>query len=191
VTPEHRCEKEAARNHRILHRTKARELGMSPGAISRRLASGRWRVALPNVYLTGGGPLDWKARLASACAWAGPDAVVSHTAAAELLGLLTTRKAVCVTVPRKKNSAHGVEVHWDPAGAGRTVTIDGIRATCIEHTLVDLCRTAKRPLALSIVERAIRQDRTDLGRLTRFVKQNGAAPSKRSDGYSRNVSLWG
>lgn len=143
---------------------------MSSAALSRRVRSKRWRLIYPSVYFVGAGRITWEARLAAACAWAGPDAVVSHLAAAQLHGLLASRDADSITVSRKKNSAHGVEVHWDPAGVGRSVKVDGIPATSAERTILDICRTSPRRFALEIVERAIRNNRTNLRRLTNLLE---------------------
>jgi hypothetical protein len=176
MTPDHRCEIEAAKNHSIIDRLTALALGMSASAIARRLETGRWRVVYPGVYFVGAGEITWKARLVAACAWAGPGAVVSHIAAAQLHGLFTSRNQICVSVPKRVNSRHGVKVHWAPAGCGRTSKIDGIPVTCIERTIIDMCRSATRRFAIEIVERAIRRKRTNLKRLDEFLQDEETKP---------------
>jgi hypothetical protein len=153
---------------------------MSPAAISRRLASGRWILIYPNVYLVGAGRIGRKTRLMAACRWAGPDAVISHTSAAELLGLEPGRAGrVTLTTPGKKNSAHGIEVYQDVTMATeRIVKVDGIPTTTVERTILDLCRIFERMRAVTLIERAIREGRTNLPRLAR-VLGTGGAPNRR------------
>jgi very-short-patch-repair endonuclease len=147
---------------------------MKSSAIARRLETKRWRVVYPSVYFVGGGSIDWKARLAAACTWAGPNAAVSHLAAAQLHGLLTSTGKICITVAERKTSAHGIEVHLSPRGAGQIVAMDRIPVTSVDRTILDVCRNSGRAFSLSIVERAIRQGRTDLRRLARTLEDDGA-----------------
>jgi hypothetical protein len=151
---------------------------MSATATSRRVRSKRWTIVYPSVYFIGPGQIPWKSRLAAACAWAGTDAVVSHLAAAQLHGLLTSRNAVSVTVGRKKNSANGVEVHWHPDGVGQTVKVDGIPVTSVERTILDICRSSRRRFALEITERAIRGGRTNLRRLVKLLDDPATKPCR-------------
>jgi very-short-patch-repair endonuclease len=170
-TPEHRCEIEALPHHRIIDRDKALELGMSTKSISRRLASRRWRIVYPNTYFVGPGTIPWKSRLVAACRWAGPGSVVSHMAAAQLHGLLRSVDRVSVTSARRLNSRHGIEVHWAPKGTGRNVTVDSIPSTSVERTLLDISRRAGRPFAIELVERSIRDGRTNLRRLAALLDE--------------------
>jgi very-short-patch-repair endonuclease len=142
------------------------------------LSAGRWRTIYPGVYFLGAGKISWKARLAAACLWAGDGSVVSHLAAAQLHGLIADRNPVAITVPHKKNSAHGIEIHWDPSGPGRRATLDGIPVTSVERTLADVCRTAKRTFAVEIVERAIRGKHTNLRRLIRSLEAPDTKPCR-------------
>jgi Transcriptional regulator, AbiEi antitoxin len=74
----------AARQHGVFARRQALELGFSARQVDAHVQSGQWRVVRRGVYLVGGCPLDWPARL-----WCGvlsTGGVVSHRAAAALWG---------------------------------------------------------------------------------------------------------
>ena len=60
------------------------EAGLSPKQIQSRVAWGVLVPVHPSVYLVAAAPVTWEQRLLAACLAAGPSAVVSHRAAAEL-----------------------------------------------------------------------------------------------------------
>jgi hypothetical protein len=64
---------------------------MSPSAISRRIAEGRWLKYLPGVYRIAGAPEQWRTKLMGALLWAGRDSAVAHRAAGALWSLEVVR----------------------------------------------------------------------------------------------------
>jgi predicted RNA-binding protein YlqC (UPF0109 family) len=178
MTPEHKCEIVAAKNHFVLSRQQAFEMGMSKAGIARRLKSGRWRLIYPGVYFIGSGEITWESRLAGACLWGGAEAVISHMAALQLHGLFTSKDHVSITVSKRRNACRGIEVHCDPKGGGRVLRINGIPVTTIERAIVDVCRRSKRPFAVEIVERAIRGKRSNLKRLAKHLENPETRPCR-------------
>jgi very-short-patch-repair endonuclease len=104
----------------------------------------------------------------AAVLWAGEGAVISHRSAARLHGLSHGEAVIEITLPRKKNSAHGVIVHVDPdVAALPTAKIDGLPVTLIARTIFDLCGVLPYPAAAETLIDAIRNDRVDVPALGR------------------------
>jgi very-short-patch-repair endonuclease len=98
----------------LITRKEALARGISEDAIFRKLKRGDWQELFPKVYSTSPLLPSWEQRLLACCAWAGPDALVSHRAAAELLGLTRrTEKFVELTVVRNvRSSLPDVVLHY-------------------------------------------------------------------------------
>ena len=76
---------------------------------------------------------------------AGPDAVLSHRAAAALLGIrATARRRVDVTVPRAVRSQAGIEVHRGRVPFDELFVFQGIPVTTPPRTLLDLAAVVPR-----------------------------------------------
>lgn len=113
-------------------------LGMSRWAIARRVQSGLIESAYPGVYRMAAGLKSWRQELLGACLWANqhlPDdwpgettAVVSHEAAAALLGLDGFQEGpVVLTTPRLPQfKGSRLTVHRGWAEQRFTVMHDGI-----------------------------------------------------------------
>lgn len=136
-------------------------LGMSPGAIRHRIASGRLHLLWRGVYAVGRPDVDRHGRWMAAVLSCGPAALLSHGSAAALWGLQPPSPGIDVVVPYRVNRHRpGIRVHrqvgFDPA---QRRLVDGIPVTCLVSTLVDLasCVSTKR------LERAVNEaDRLDL-----------------------------
>lgn len=131
----------AASQYGLLTRAQASSLGATPKMIERRLRAGRWAVMAPGVYSLPGMAPSWRRDLVTACLQAGPEAVVSHEAAAALHGLETFLPGpVVVTLPHGDHQRQRVGRLRQSTDLGlrhRTVT-DGIPVTTVARTLVDL-----------------------------------------------------
>lgn len=88
----------------VISRAQARTAGLSPDAIDRRIARGRWDRLHPGVYLAADHPYTDEVRLRAAVLWAGKDAV-AHGASAAWWHDLGARlpATVEVTVRRDRN----------------------------------------------------------------------------------------
>src|SRR4051812_37788840 len=90
----------ADRQYGVITLAQLRELGLSPSAVRDRVAAGRLRRLYRGVYAFGHTALRPEGRVLAAVMACGPDAVASHRAAADLLGLLKSARAgVDVTSP--------------------------------------------------------------------------------------------
>ncbi|MEX0664530.1 MAG: hypothetical protein WD598_07130 [Acidimicrobiia bacterium] len=157
--PDVRLAEFAARNHGTFSTTHARLLGFTDDLIEHRLAAGRWTALYLNSYRLAGVPPTWQGDLLAAC-WAGGfRAVASHRSSAALWGLPGGRTMPAeITTPRWLRARHpSVEVHETMAVEGVDLaSVDGIPATSVERTLLDLAavsgdRTVE--LALDAAER--------------------------------------
>jgi len=129
-------------------------LGLTADARKRRIAQRRLVVVHRGVYAVGHGELTERGRFRAAVVAAGADALLSHLAAARLLGLWerpVTR--IDVTVPRSRcPSPRGVTVHR--ARSVEATHVRGIACTTVPQTLVDLAPT---PMLEAVFERAERR----------------------------------
>src|SRR5262245_50358563 len=84
----------ARRQHGVFARDQLIALGVSRRQIDHRVRSGRWDIVLPRVLRMSGGAYTAFVGAMAAALWAGPDAFVSHGAAAVLAGF------ECVRAPK-------------------------------------------------------------------------------------------
>lgn len=124
-------------------------LGLHPRTVARQASAGRLEQLYPGVYRVGGSPPTWRQGLFAACAWAGgpPErwpsgarTVASHRAAARLHGLDGFEEAaVEVTAARRPQFAGcSFLAHYATPDPDSVVLVDGIPATSMARTLVDL-----------------------------------------------------
>lgn len=172
----------AARQHGVVTRSQLVELGMSSSAIGRGLDAGRLRPLHRGVYLLG--PLEVaRSREMAAILAVGPDAALSHTSGAHLLGLLRIEppRPIHVTVPGGgRCEKSGIVLHRTRilAEDERTV-VDGIPVTAAGRTIVDIAGMLGRrevELALATAEREGLIGTEELAALTeRYVGRPGMA----------------
>src|SRR5688572_29023964 len=74
----------ARRQHGLLTREQAKDLGLSASAIARRLSSGAWARVLPRVFADAHAPETQFQRIKAAELWAGEGAAISHRSALSL-----------------------------------------------------------------------------------------------------------
>jgi very-short-patch-repair endonuclease len=129
----------AGRQHGVVSRAKLLALGLTKDALRRRVERRRLLRVREGVYAVGHEGLTDDSRRLAAVLACGPDALLSHRAAAELHGLLSSSPQFDVTVPRHARARAGVAVH-----RSRSITpadralIRRIPVTTIARTLVDL-----------------------------------------------------
>jgi hypothetical protein len=87
--------------HGLLDSDQLKLLDIGPGVIAANLDAQRWRRVLPRIYATFTGPLSREARITAALLYGGPQALLSHTTAAEEWRMLTIDPLtpVHITVP--------------------------------------------------------------------------------------------
>jgi very-short-patch-repair endonuclease len=131
----------------------------------RRVRAGLWRRLYPGVYAAGHAPLSRTAPWLAAVLACGPEAVLSHHAAAALWQLRgAPTGAIDVTAPGKRRHP-GVRSHTSRSlsPADRTV-IDAIPVTSLERTLLDLAPLVSDQRLRTLLEAAQRRDLVDLNR---------------------------
>ena len=162
-----KCLRLASRQHGVICRAQARELGMSERAVSRRLGSGRWKRLFPGVYRVEGAPATWRQQLKAASLWARHGYAVSHCAAAALHGFERFREGrveLCVT--RELEPPSGVVVHLVGSLHPRDIaSLEGLCVTSVTRTLVDLCVAVDGPSLRATLDAALRRQMTTIDKL--------------------------
>ncbi|MBE2320354.1 type IV toxin-antitoxin system AbiEi family antitoxin domain-containing protein [Solirubrobacter sp. CPCC 204708] len=142
----------AERQHGLISRTQLHAAGLDDGQITRRVQGGRLHRRYRGVYSLG--PLSREGELLAAVLAAGPGALLSHWAAAELLEVARGRASLIdVIVPSKRRSPSGTRF--------RRATIDprdrtdrrGIPVTMVHRLLVDLTDVVTVPDEITAVIR--------------------------------------
>ena len=152
-------EKLAERQHGVILRAQARELGFSPAAVPHRLDTGRWELMRAGVYRMPGSPRTWEQRLVAAVFGAGAGAVASHRTAAALWRLPGFRRESVfdVTTPRGRRPRHPSgrlhrSLHLPPS---HSTTVASIPVTRPARTLVDLAGAVPAGRAERAVDNAL------------------------------------
>src|SRR5258708_428897 len=77
----------AQQQHGLITRDQALGCGLHPSSVERLRHGHHWSLVAPEVFRINGSTITWEQRALGLCLSAGPDAVVSHRAAAYLYGL--------------------------------------------------------------------------------------------------------
>lgn len=128
--------------------------GISGRAVLARVRDRRLRRLFRGVYSTG--PyLSIRGQWMAAALACGPGAALSHRAAGALWELTEWKGGpIDVTAPGRLRSRRGLRVHWARGFEARDRTVvDGIPATSVARTLLDLAAT----LSLTQLQRAYEQ----------------------------------
>jgi Transcriptional regulator, AbiEi antitoxin len=152
----------------VLTRSQALEAGLTPAAIKARLASGRWQRLRTGVYAAFSGPVPRTSELWAAVLAAGPNAVLSHESAAEVVGLADRPPAIHLTVPghRKVKRVAGIVIHRSSRVERARHPVLRPPQTRIEETVIDLTQTAPSLQdAYGVVTRAVNARLTTAERL--------------------------
>lgn len=144
----------ASAQHGVVSRTQLIELGFEPGAIGRRLRAGRLHQLHRGVYAVGHRVVSREGRWMAAVLLCRPGAVLSHRSAATLWGIRDhSSRAVEVTSRSKSRSRGSVQRHFAVLPADEVKIQDGIPATTVPRTLLDLAAV----LRVDAVEQGLRQ----------------------------------
>lgn len=122
------------------------ECGVTIDTIKGHLRARRWRAVFRGVYATFSGPLPRSSLLWAAVLRAGPEAMLSHETAAELIGLTEPGAPIHVTVPagRAPEAIPGVVIHRSVRTVLSRHPTRTPPQTRTEETIVDLTQTARR-----------------------------------------------
>jgi len=128
--------------HRVVSRKQLLGEGIGSDAVRHRLRLGRLRAVHNGVYAVGPGALIREGRWMAAVLACGPDAVLSHRAAAALWGIVRNARAtVDVTATRRLPARKGITTHFARLPFDEITTHNGIPTTTVPRTLADLAAT--------------------------------------------------
>jgi very-short-patch-repair endonuclease len=127
----------AQRQHGVVSRAQLSELGLGAGAIDHRVKLGRLQPVHRGVYTIGHRLLSRDGRWMAAVLACGPDAVVSHLAAAALWRIRQSNR-IEVTTRGAHRGKTGIVVHRAPLRDDERTTHRGIPTTTVPRTLLDL-----------------------------------------------------
>ncbi|MGE5830823.1 MAG: hypothetical protein ACM30G_21015, partial [Micromonosporaceae bacterium] len=156
--------------HGVLTRRQAHAGGLSDEAVAANLRARRWRTVFRGVYATFNGPIPRESLLWAAVLRAGPDAVLSHETAAELLGLSPAgdgRIHSSVPTRRTPDPIPGVVIHRSKRAVQSRHPTRTPPQTRVEETVVDLTQAARTiEEALGWLVRAVGARLTTAARLS-------------------------
>lgn len=156
----------AARQYSLAHLDQLRDAGVSRRELEWAVAVGELERRASEVYVIAGSPRSWRQDLMAAVLDAGPDAAVSHRAAAVLLGIARrgAPEFIEITVPRPLSSRlEGVIVHRSlDLGADHVMRVDGLPCTGPLRTLIDLGAVEPFRIVADAYERALQSGQVTL-----------------------------
>lgn len=150
----------ARRQYGVFARRQALERDVSPRQIVHRLRAGRWTTILPNVYRIAGGPYTGRTGAMAAVLWAGPDAVLSHGAAAmfwEFEGVRSPKPEVWIGSGRRLKSEDVVVHRGASLDDVDRAALGSIPITTPARTLIDVSGRLEDEALLALVEHSIRR----------------------------------
>jgi Protein of unknown function (DUF559) len=130
-----------------------RHLGVADATIHYWVAGGYLSRVLPRVYAVGHVAASYTADLWAAILYAGPGAMLSHTAGTAWRGLIDdTPRIIEVSTPRNIDSLPGIRVYARRPGLERQV-YKGLPVTSIPQMMLDLAATAESRLVRNALAR--------------------------------------
>lgn len=163
----------AARQHGVVSLWQLLALGYSARTIRRWAARGRLHRIHRGVYAVGHTRLSVKGRWMAAVLACGPDALLSHHAAAALHDLRRPSGGKLDVTSTSRHVVAGVRCHGVRAlHPDDRACIDGIPVTSLARTLLDLAGVLNQQRLRSLVEEVERREILD-GRLLQAQLQRG------------------
>lgn len=139
----------------MVARRQLRRAGLTRNEIDDRIASGHLRRLHRGVYAVGHSALAPRSRRHGARLAYGPEAVVSHYAAAAEHDLRRdSRSTIDVMVPRRARSRAGVRVHQSVLHPDDVTEVAGLPVTSWARTAIDLAAVLTVPETTRVLERA-------------------------------------
>jgi len=165
----------ADRQHGVVAYRQLVALGFSHGAIKRLLGKGWLHPIHRGVYAVGYRKLTPKGYWMAAVLARGPDALLSHYAAAALWALRPSNSTtIDVTVPtRGRQSRPQIRVHCSATLQPADITcLEGIPVTSLARTLLDLAAVLRPDPLITAIEAAERLQLFDLRAIERTLACN-------------------
>jgi very-short-patch-repair endonuclease len=167
--------------HGVVSRSQLLERGYSPKAIKYRVATGRLHPVYRGVYAVGRPELSQHGRWMAAVLSCGPEAALSHASAAAFLGIRPVASGpIHVSVPlHVVRRRVGIVVHRRAAAAA-DIRRDGIPATNVTCTLIDLAVQLAREELEAAINQADKLDLIDPEQLRAALEDIGPRPGLRA-----------
>jgi len=125
------------------------------------------------VYAVGHAPLTWEGWCLAAVL-ASPPSVASHVTAAWLWGILRTRPGTFhLTAPSRRRSKPGIVLHSADLPEIDITELDGIPATSLPRTLLDLAPMLPAERLAKVLRRAEERRALDLGPIDVLLRRSG------------------
>jgi very-short-patch-repair endonuclease len=171
MNAEQRLTRFAAKQHGVFSRAEALAIGLSSSTIDRRVATGRWERVHQGVYRFPGAPRTWHQQLMAALLWAGKNAVISHRAAAALLGFPGFESGIVeLTVDRWRRPPAGIILHTtDRLPRSDRMKLGSLVVTSIARTLIDLGSVESEDVVEIALESALGKRQSTIEQLLRKV----------------------
>jgi len=151
------------RQHGVITRQQALEVGMTIRQIDYRILTGRWQASSPGVYRHAQLPLGWHGRLLAACL--GRGALASHRSAAALHEIDGYRPAMMdITVASGSwRPVAGLVLHQSTQlDRSDPVIVDSIPCTGLARTVLDLAAVVPRRRLEFTIDAVLRTKRLTL-----------------------------
>lgn len=145
----------AERQHGVVSTRQMEALGYSRDAVSYSARSGRLHRLHRGVYAVGHKSLTWHGRCLAAVLACEPNALASHTSAAWLWGLVTSRPGTFhVTAPTRRHAKSALRLHYARLAGEDRAACEGIPATAVPRTLLDLAASLPAARLDRVIERS-------------------------------------
>ncbi len=171
MKPLQTCKRVAAGQYGTIARRQALAEGMTPRQISRRLASGDWRVEQPATYALADFPRTWWQRAKAAELWGGQGAALAGNSAAFVWGLEGfTPGPIELAAIRRLRSSELVVHYVGPWMEGEIIARKGILVTGAERTIADQARTNSSERLEALLDESLRRRLTTEARMSAYVR---------------------
>jgi very-short-patch-repair endonuclease len=145
----------AARQRGVVSQAQLMEAGLTPSAISRRVAAGRLHRLHRGVYAVGHTALPFTARLQAATLACGPQTVISSWSRAAMYALCPPRLPIHVTVPGGRGRQQpGLVIHGGALAPDDVVVQGGLRMTSWARTMLDIAADATVDELVELLDRS-------------------------------------
>ncbi|MGH9059486.1 MAG: type IV toxin-antitoxin system AbiEi family antitoxin domain-containing protein [Acidimicrobiales bacterium] len=171
------------------------KLGASYQLVRTQVSKGRWQVVARGLYRVVGSQPSWDQRALGACLGAGPDAVLSHEAAAAVLGLAGARRQLIeVSVPkgRRATAVDRLALVHHPRALGRedVARMGALPITQPARTLIDLAERLSPGALQRMLDDVLCRRLTSRDRLLRRVKALTGAGRAGSSALRAALEAW-
>jgi very-short-patch-repair endonuclease len=179
----------ARRQHGLITRPQLRQFGVGDKAVAAWVRDGRLRRLHRGVYVIGQAPLRKETHWLAAVLACGPGAVLSHRSAAALWEIRAdsaTRTDVTVPTRNGRRAPTGIRVHRSGRlSSGETLVREGIPATTVARTLLDLAETLSDGQLKRTIDESEYRRLFDLNAIIAVVEDN---PGRRGGARLRRLA---